>query len=141
MKRFTMITSAAFLLASLAFGGQPTTVNAQATMCQGLVVTIVGTSGSNIINGTSGNDVIHGLGGNDIIDGKGGNDTICGGDGADEIQGSGGADVLNGGNGNDILRGGDGGTSSTVAPGLISTMAGWAITTSTPTARLGCCNR
>jgi len=86
-------------------------------LCDGLVPTILGTPGNNILIGTNGNDVIHGLGGNDIINGGNGNDTICagagndilnGGDGTDRLFGENGNDILNGSNGNDALDGGTG---------------------------------
>ncbi|MDP2674600.1 MAG: calcium-binding protein [Dehalococcoidia bacterium] len=85
--------------------------------CAGLVPTIVGTAGPDVLTGTAGPDVIHGLAGNDTIDGLGskdiicggsGNDTLNGGDGNDRLLGQGGKDTLNGGNGNDTLNGGDG---------------------------------
>jgi predicted extracellular nuclease len=85
--------------------------------CNGLIATIVGTSGDDVLNGTNGPDVIAGLGGNDIINGGNGNDVICGfagddtlngGNGNDTLLGSYGNDVLDGGNGNDTLTGGDG---------------------------------
>jgi Asp-tRNA(Asn)/Glu-tRNA(Gln) amidotransferase A subunit family amidase len=76
--------------------------------CAGLVATIVGTSGNDVIEGTAGDDVIVGLGGSDIIRGRAGNDTICGGRGADTIYGGSGADLLVGNRGGDLLHGGRG---------------------------------
>lgn len=76
--------------------------------CNGLVATIVGTSGDDVIVGTSGDDVIVGLGGRDVIRGRGGNDTICGGRGPDSIYGGSGADLLFGNKGGDLLFGGRG---------------------------------
>jgi glycosidase/Ca2+-binding RTX toxin-like protein len=76
--------------------------------CNGLVPTIVGTTGDDVLTGTSGNDVIAGLGGNDVIAGLGGNDTICGDAGDDVIQGGAGSDKVYGGDGNDALDGGAG---------------------------------
>ncbi len=73
--------------------------------CDGETVTILGTSGADVIEGTDGRDVIHGLGGNDEIHGRGGNDVICGGGGADMVVGNGGRDVLLGGDGKDVLKG------------------------------------
>jgi Ca2+-binding RTX toxin-like protein len=84
--------------------------------CNGLPVTIVGTTGDDVINGTNGPDVIAGLGGNDVIDGGNGDDIICGyagndalngGTGNDTLLGSYGLDILNGQNGLDTLDGGD----------------------------------
>ncbi|WP_179131053.1 putative Ig domain-containing protein [Candidatus Entotheonella palauensis] len=77
-------------------------------LCLGLVPTIVGTEGDDVISGTSGNDIIAGLGGNDIIRGRSGNDHICGGPGTDELLGDRGTDLLDGGAGDDLLRGGSG---------------------------------
>ena len=48
-------------------------------------VTIVGTSGSDVLVGTSGRDVINGLGGDDTIRGLDSGDDICGGFGNDVI--------------------------------------------------------
>jgi predicted extracellular nuclease len=94
--------------------------------CTGLIATIVGTTGNDVINGTNGNDVIVGFGGNDTINGGNGNDIICGDGGNDTLNGGNGIDVLvggfgsdtlngnndpdtlNGGNGNDTLTGGSG---------------------------------
>jgi Ca2+-binding RTX toxin-like protein len=74
----------------------------------GLVPTIVGTAGNDMLVGTAGDDIIFGLGGNDRIAGMGGNDIICGGEGDDEISGGAGNDTLYGDGGNDRLSGGDG---------------------------------
>lgn len=103
--------------------------------CNGMVATIVGTSGPDLLIGTDGPDVIAGGAGNDEIRGKEGDDVICGGQGndlifggrgddlifggkgTDDIEGRGGndvirggsnADVIDGGEGDDVLRGGDG---------------------------------
>jgi len=86
-------------------------------LCNGLVPTIIGTPGNDLINGTNGDDVILARGGNDLINGKNGNDTICAGpgddlingnNGNDWISGGGGKDLINGNNGNDTLSGGPG---------------------------------
>jgi len=74
--------------------------------CNGLPATIVGTSGSDVIEGTSGDDVIAGLSGHDTIFGRGGDDEICGGSGNDIIFGGGGRDRIRGGNGSDEIHGG-----------------------------------
>src|SRR3972149_8070371 len=76
--------------------------------CGGLVTTIPGTQGIDVINGTSGPDVVVGLGGDDTISGFGGVDRICGGDGMDTINGGSGGDFLFGDRGNDTLNGNDG---------------------------------
>jgi hypothetical protein len=67
--------------------------------CDGLLPTIQGTAGPDILWGTPGPDVIHGHGGNDVIYGVDGDDVICGG---------GGDNVLIGGMGNDRVFGGPG---------------------------------
>jgi Ca2+-binding RTX toxin-like protein len=95
------------------------------TFC-GLVATIAGTKGADVIAGTPGDDVIHARRGNDVIDGNGGNDVICGGpgadritalDGADRIAGGTGQDTIDGGAGKNRVRGGVGGDSITTGPG------------------------
>jgi hemolysin type calcium-binding protein len=94
------------------------TVNRQSfKICQGKLVTLIGTDGDDTLVGTMGDDVIDGLAGNDTIRGRGGNDVICGrsgndtlggGGGNDIIAGSGGDDTLYGRRGNDQLKGGGG---------------------------------
>ena len=79
-----------------------------AELCNGLVATIVGTSGPDTIQGTSGADVIAAGAGADVVDGGGGADVICGGDGDDVLSGSSGNDVIVGGAGDDTIRGGRG---------------------------------
>jgi Ca2+-binding RTX toxin-like protein len=79
-----------------------------ALRCNGLVATIVGTDGHDVLLGTEGDDVIAGLGGNDTIDGLEGDDVICGGPGHDVLLGGAAHDVLLGGPGNDTLSGGEG---------------------------------
>lgn len=58
-----------------------------AITCNGLIATIVGPAGPDVLWGTSGDDVIHGLGGNDVIHRLEGDDTICGGPGQDVLHG------------------------------------------------------
>lgn len=65
--------------------------------CEGLMATMVGTSGDDALTGTSGDDVIAALDGDDVVDGGAGNDVICGDGGADVIGGGSGADRLFGG--------------------------------------------
>ena len=77
----------------------------QKTVCGGVLTTIDGTNGADVIQGTSGDDVINGLGGKDVIDGGGGNDIICGGNGNDKLYGNGGDDWLFGESGKDRLFG------------------------------------
>ncbi|PRY14453.1 ExeM/NucH family extracellular endonuclease [Kineococcus rhizosphaerae] len=76
--------------------------------CQGLVPTIRGTAGDDVLTGTNGRDVVAGLGGNDVISGGNGDDVICGGAGDDVVSGGNGDDVLVGGFGQDRLRGDNG---------------------------------
>jgi len=89
-------------------------------------VTLVGSSGKDMLKGGALADVIDGLGGADTLYGYAGDDRIDGGDGADmayggdgddalfggegadRLQGDGGDDVLDGGAGTDTLYGGDG---------------------------------
>ncbi|SEL91734.1 hypothetical protein SAMN04515665_12322 [Blastococcus sp. DSM 46786] len=76
--------------------------------CQGLLPTVRGTEGKDLLSGTNGRDVIMGLGGDDEIRGRNGDDVVCGGAGNDRIAGENGADVLSGGFGDDRLDGGNG---------------------------------
>ena len=73
-------------------------------LCGGLVATMVGTSGDDVLVGTPGQDVIAGLGGSDVINGLGGDDVLCGGSGADVIAGGLGFDIILGGKGADELH-------------------------------------
>ena len=84
---------------------------AQATpvMCDGLVATIVGTPGNDVLEGTNGPDVFAALQGDDILWGFGGDDVMCGGVGDDLIVGGPGFDVIFGAQGDDeIYAAGDG---------------------------------
>jgi len=94
--------------------------------CRGVVASIAGTTGDDVLLGTPGPDVIAGLGGNDRIVGRAGRDLVCAGKGADSIAagsaadrvfagagpdrllGRGGPDLLKGSAGNDVLKGGRG---------------------------------
>jgi predicted extracellular nuclease len=76
--------------------------------CQGLLPTITGTNGDDVLRGTASVDVIMGLGGDDVLTGGNGNDVICGGAGNDALSGDNGDDVLSGGSGNDTLNGANG---------------------------------
>jgi uncharacterized protein len=76
--------------------------------CQGLLPTIRGTDGDDVIRGTDEADVIMGLGGDDTVTGGNGEDVICGGAGDDRLTGNNGDDVLSGGFGDDGLDGGNG---------------------------------
>ncbi len=76
--------------------------------CRGIVATLFGTVGNDILSGTSGTDVMAGLGGNDSLNGAGGDDLICGGEGNDVLSGGDGKDQLYGDGGRDSLKGGAG---------------------------------
>jgi len=67
--------------------------------CLGVLATLWGTAGADVLYGTGGNDVIAGLGGDDLIYGLAGDDVMCGGDGDDTIYGGAGKDVLDSGEG------------------------------------------
>ena len=77
----------------------------QPPTCDGLAVTITGTSGADVLSGTPGPDVIAGGHGDDLIDAGAGNDVVCGGNGGDVIAGGGDDDVLFGENDVDVLFG------------------------------------
>jgi predicted extracellular nuclease len=85
--------------------------------CQGLLPTITGTDGADVLRGTNGVDVIMGLGGNDTITGGNADDVICGGAGNDRLTGDNGNDVLVGGFGDDTLEGANGDDTLIGGPG------------------------
>jgi Ca2+-binding RTX toxin-like protein len=76
-----------------------------AVLCNGLVTTMVGTDGADVLTGTAGRDVIAGLNGDDEINGLGGNDLVCAGGGTDVVFGRSGNDSLFGQGGSDRLLG------------------------------------
>ena len=76
--------------------------------CDGLVPTVRGTRGDDVLRGTKGRDVVMGLGGDDTIEGSSGADVVCGGAGDDVLRGGSGDDMLRGGFGDDRLSGGRG---------------------------------
>jgi RTX calcium-binding nonapeptide repeat (4 copies) len=79
--------------------------------CNGLIATITGTAGDDVIEGTSGDDVIYDASGNNKITSRGGNDTICTGAGNDTIDSGDGADYVDAGGGdNEIWLRGEGDT-------------------------------
>ena len=85
--------------------------------CQGLLPTITGTNGDDVLRGTNGVDVIMGLGGDDVLTGGNEKDVICGGAGDDTLSGDNGDDVLSGGFGNDTLNGANGDDTLIGGPG------------------------
>jgi hypothetical protein len=60
--------------------------------CTGLVPTIRGTDGDDVLRGTDGRDVVMGLGGDDTLTGGNGDDTLVGGRGTDTLDQGRGAD-------------------------------------------------
>jgi uncharacterized protein len=85
--------------------------------CQGLLPTISGTTGADVLRGTNKADVIMGLGGDDRITGGNADDVICGGAGNDRLIGDNGNDVLSGGFGVDALDGANGDDTLIGGPG------------------------
>ena len=85
--------------------------------CQGLVPTIRGTEGDEVLRGSNGRDVVMGLGGDDVLHGGNADDVLCGGAGEDAVAGGNGADVLVGGLGDDVLDGGNGDDALVGGPG------------------------
>ena len=73
--------------------------------CLGMLATIVGTAGSDVLVGTPGNDVIVGRSGDDTILAGEGDDIVCGGGGADNLASGPGRGILLGGDGDDVLGG------------------------------------
>lgn len=110
--RIQLRSLAALVLASsLAVSGLGQVTVAQAASVKtssGKTCTIIGTSGSDVLNGKPGNDVICGLGGNDVINALSGDDIVDGGTGNDRIYGGVGNDRIEGGAGNDNIKGDDG---------------------------------
>ncbi len=74
----------------------------------GVLTTLAGAAGRDIITGSAITEMISGLAGADVLSGYGGNDTISGGDGNDSISGGTGRDQLSGDGGNDTIRGDEG---------------------------------
>lgn len=75
-------------------GGAAREQAASELTCGGLVPTIVGTAGPDVLTGTALPDVIHALAGDDVVDGAGRDDVICGGQGNDVLHGGSGFDTL-----------------------------------------------
>lgn len=85
--------------------------------CGGMLATIAGTPGNDVIFGTSAADVIAVLTGHDTVFGLDGDDIICAGPGNDRVFGGNGNDHASGGIGNDILYGQAGDDIFTGGPG------------------------
>ncbi|WP_298460996.1 ExeM/NucH family extracellular endonuclease [uncultured Cellulomonas sp.] len=85
--------------------------------CAGLLPTIRGTAGDDVLRGGNGRDVIMGLGGDDVIVGGNGDDVVCGGAGDDRLTGDNGDDTLLGGFGDDVLVGANGSDRLVGGPG------------------------
>jgi predicted extracellular nuclease len=85
--------------------------------CNGLLPTIRGTDGDDVLVGGLGRDVIVGLGGDDVVLDLSGADVICGGTGNDTVFGGLGDDVLLGGYGDDLLSGDFGSDALVGGPG------------------------
>jgi uncharacterized repeat protein (TIGR01451 family) len=104
--------------------------------CRGVVVSISGTAGNDLITGTPGRDVIATFQGNDTIVSLAGRDLVCAGSGADfvgagaaadrifggagldRLLGRGGPDLLKGGAGPDVLKGNRGADRLRGGPGF-----------------------
>jgi Ca2+-binding RTX toxin-like protein len=86
----------------------PRAASAGACACPPSRVTIVGTTGNDVLVGTPHRDVIKGLSGKDKILGRGGNDAICADDGNHRLLGGAGNDTMIGGPGGDRVNGGPG---------------------------------
>ena len=97
-----------------------------AMLCNGRVMTMVGTIAGDRLTGTPGPDVISGSSGDDTLVGLAGNDIICAGFGADDVSGGPGRDLLFGEPGNDRLFGQDGNDTLNGGTGRMHTMrTGW----------------
>jgi Ca2+-binding RTX toxin-like protein len=84
------------------------------------MATILGTSGSNVINGTNDSgDFIFARAGNDLVNANAGNDLVFGELGNDVLVGGLGDDVLFGGGGNDTLNGGAGIDTADYSSGVV----------------------
>ncbi len=95
------------LIAAL-LGLAPASAGAQAPTCNGLVATIVGTDGNDVLVGTDGVDVIYAGRGHDRVYGNAGADIICAGPGDDLVLAGAGNDKVWGGDGHDKIKAGRG---------------------------------
>lgn len=82
-----------------------TSVVGPPSTCRGVVASITGTAGDDVIAGSPGRDVIATFGGNDTIAALGGRDLACAGSGADYVGAGSAADRVFGGAGGDRLLG------------------------------------
>lgn len=108
-----MVAAAWLCAALLAAPPAMTPAAASAGACAGLMPTLVGTPGNDVLVSKRrdviwagpGDDVIHGRGGSDVICAGAGEDKVYGGRGVDRVYGGGGDDLIVGGQGTDHLRG------------------------------------
>ena len=91
------------IAAVVALSAAPSSAQPAERLCDGVAVTLMGTSGDDRLVGTEGPDVIAGLQGNDQIFGLGGDDIICAGIGDDIVLGGEGFDIIFGAQGDDVL--------------------------------------
>jgi hypothetical protein len=105
-----LVAASAVVAAVLAVGvaGARPVQAREPVLCNGVVATILGSSGPDVLRGTAGDDVIAALGGPDVVSGLGGDDVVCGGSGPDVLRGNAGADLLIGDGGPDVAVGGGG---------------------------------
>jgi Ca2+-binding RTX toxin-like protein len=104
--RFSLYAAAALLVVCAPVGVP--TAEASDKMCGGMLATIVGTPGDDVLRGTTDADVIAALKGDDRVEALAGNDVVCGGEGTDTLVGGEGADILLDGLGGGVFRGGPG---------------------------------
>ena len=78
-------------------------INASKLAAPGLLLTLSGNEGNDIINGSGGNDTLLGDNGKDVLLGNGGADVLFGGAGNDFLGGGEGDDTVTGGAGNDTI--------------------------------------
>jgi hypothetical protein len=127
------ITLAAGETKTIQLNAEPPPVD-QMQVCGGMIPTIVGSAGRDVLTGTEGDDIISGGGGNDTINGLGGNDFLCGGPGRDRIVGGGGNDFIFGEAGSD-----SGGNRGLIGgPGTDYVYGGYGIDTCEAETELGC---
>ncbi len=108
--RRILVGSVISSLIAIGFLGSPLGAVETTWTCNGVLATLVGTPGDDLLTGTDGADVIVARQGDDTIDGLGGDDIVCAGKGDDTVYGGGGFDVIFGAQGNDFLYAANGST-------------------------------